>query len=349
MKIALDITPLDPSNPHRVRGSGFYLKHLKEALEQSVNDDEITFFTRGEKIPQSTEVVHYPYFEPFFLTLPPKNSVPTVVTVHDLTPIKFKNNFPSGLRGAIKWQIQKKRLKKADIIITDSYASKDDIIKITGYNDKKVKVIPLAAGKLFKKITSEQIVSTRKKYSLPEKYILYVGDVTWNKNLPRLLNAIKRTDLPAVLVGKSIANRDFDHTNPWNSDLVKVQKIITQSSKITALGFVSDHDLVAIYNAATVFVMPSLYEGFGLPILEAMSCGAPVITAPVGSLPEVAGDAALFADPYSIEDIAEKIEQVFRNEELQKELSEKGIERSEKFSWDKTAKLTLQVYKNLST
>lgn len=347
MKISLDITPLDSANPHRVRGSGFYLKHLKEALEQCVKEEELIFFTRGQKIPSDVDIVHYPYFEPFFLTLPSKFLFPSVVTVHDLTPIKFKNNFPSGIKGSIKWHIQRNRLKKANIIITDSFASKNDIIKILGFNDRKIKVIPLAAGKSFKKVSNEIVESVRRKYSLPAKFVLYVGDVTWNKNLPRLLKAINKTNYPLVLVGKAIASKDFDDSNPWNTDLVQVQKMITLNPKITALGYVSDHDLVAIYNAATIFVMPSLYEGFGLPVIEAMSCGTPVITSTEGSLPEVAGDAAIYTDAYSVDNIAECLKKIFPDENIRAKLSENGLERSKKFTWEKTARSTLQVYNEL--
>ena len=344
MKIALDITPLDSTSPHRVRGSGFYLKHLKESLIQYVDKEELIFFTRGEKLPNDVNITHFPYFEPFFLTLPSKNSTRTIVTVHDLTTIKFRNNFPSGIKGSLKWHLQKRRLKKADTIITDSFSSKKDIAEIISFPEKKIKVIPLAAGKVFKRVSFEQIQQIRKKFSLPEKFVLYVGDVTWNKNLPRLLKAVRKLNIPLILVGKSIASNDFDRTNSWNNDLIEVQNIITSSDKFKALGFVNDHDLVALYNASTLFAMPSLYEGFGLPVLEAMSCGTPVITSGEGSLPEVAGDAAIFVDAHSIDDIAENINKVFTNENLIRELSDKGLERARKFTWEKTARQTLSVY-----
>lgn len=347
MKIALDITPLDLKNPHRVRGSGFYLKHLKDALVKCVDKEELIFFSQGEIVPRDVDLFHFPYFEPFFLTLPSKNLTKTIVTVHDLTTIKFTSNFPSGIKGSIKWQLQKRRLKNADAIITDSFSSKKDIKNILNYPEKKIKVIPLAAGELFKPIVQEKITEVKKKYELPEKFVLYVGDVTWNKNLPRLVKAVKKLNIPLILVGKAIASKEFDSKNPWNKDRIEVQNLIHSSEKIKALGFVNDHDLVAMYNAATLFVMPSLYEGFGLPVLEAMSCGTPVVTSGEGSLPEVAGDAAVIVDAYSIEDIAQNIDKVFSDEDLRSKLSEKGLERAQKFTWEKTAHQTLSVYHDI--
>ena len=345
MKIALDISPLEKGNEHRTRGSGFYLKYLKSSLQQYASNEEFIYFTRREKIPRDVDIIHLPYFEPFFLTLPSKFDQKTIVTVHDLTPIKFKDNFPVGIKGNIKWQLQKSRLKKADFIITDSYSSKKDIVEIIKISEKKVKVIYLAAGEGFTKVCTEDIQALRKKFALPPKFVLYVGDVTWNKNLPRLVKAMTKLKLPLVLVGKALSDKNFDRTNPWNKDLLEVHKLIEKADNIVTLGFVNNIDLVALYSAATVFAMPSLYEGFGLPVIEALQCGTPVITSGEGSLSEVTGDAAVIADAYSMLDIADKIQKVFLDLALQADLSEKGIERAKKFTWEKTARQTLAVYR----
>jgi glycosyltransferase involved in cell wall biosynthesis len=241
--------------------------------------------------------------------------------------------------------MQKFALKKADAIITDSNCSKNDIIKYVGISKDKVSVVYLAAGEEFKVLEKgpwEKEIS--KKYNLPEKFVLYVGDVTWNKNLPRLIEAVQKEYLPLVMVGKALTEEGFDKDNPWNRDLVKVHELISKDKKITRLGFISSEDLVKIYNLASVFIMPSLYEGFGLPILEAMSCGCPVVTTKEGSLEEVAGDAAYFVDGYSLESIREGIKKVFSNDKLRKELTAKGLGNVNKFSWEKTAKETLAVY-----
>jgi glycosyltransferase involved in cell wall biosynthesis len=352
LKIGIDISPLETG--HKVRGVGFYLTHLKNALVKYFPNNEYVFFQRGEKLPSDVKVVHFPYFEPFFLALPIYNKFKTVVTVHDLTPIVFQQAFPSGIKGKLKWQMQRYALKRASAVITDSNSSKKDIRKYAGVRENKINVVYLAAGEQFMKLKTDNIKlkEVRKRYGLPEKFVLYVGDVTWNKNLPRLIDAVQKLKMPLVMVGKSLIQEDYDKTNPWNADLISVQtKLKTENLKpkhqVIRLGFVPDEDLVAIYNLATVFVMPSLYEGFGLPVLEAMACGCPVITSKEGSLPEVAGDAAYYVSAYDMDDIADGIEKVFNDDNLQKELKQKGLEQVKKFSWKTTAEETLKVYENV--
>lgn len=350
MKIAIDVSPLEGkfSMQHRVRGTGFYLKNLRNSLTKYFNKDEYTFFTRGEKIPKKVDLVHYPYFEPFFLTLPFLSSYPFIVTVHDLTPLVFRDNFPVGLKGKIKWNLQVKRLKKARRIITDSNSSKNDIAKLTGIEKERIDVVYLASGENFKnkKLSTQKINQLRDKYSLPEKFALYVGDVTWNKNLPRLIEGAVMAKVPLVLAGKTLVEKNFDKSNPWNQDLLKTQKLSDENKRIVKrLGFVDDDDLADLYNLATLFAMPSLYEGFGLPILEAMSCGCPVITSKEGSVSEVAGDSAYFINPYDVNEISEGLKKVFNDKKLQIELSKKGLDQAKKFSWKKTAEKTNESYR----
>lgn len=348
MKIAIDVSPLKNGHflQHRVRGTGFYLENLKRFLLKYYPDNQYIFFTRGENLPNNIDLVHYPYFEPFFLTLPFLSNFKTIVTVHDLTPLVFPKNFPRGIKGELKWQLQKLSLKKANGIITDSISSKNDIIKHAGISEDKISVVYLAAGEEFKKIHNSgfRIQNLRKKYGLPGKFVLYVGDTTWNKNLPRLIEAIQRTKIPLVLIGKAIAEKVFDRGNPWNQDIIKVQRLVEKDKNIFCLGFIPTEDLITIYNLATVFAMPSLYEGFGLPILEAMSCGCPVVTAAKGSIPEIASGAAYYVDPYSFEGIAEGLKKVFYDRELQKDLSSRGLKWTKSFSWKKTAEKTIEAY-----
>jgi glycosyltransferase involved in cell wall biosynthesis len=350
MNIALDITPLSDNRllSHRVRGTGFYLQNLKNSLVEFFPDNKYQFFKKGDRLDEATDLVHYPYFEPFFLTLPLNKSHKTIVTVHDLTPLVFPKQFPSGIKGNIKWQIQKLNLQRVDRIITDSNCSKEDIAKFAGVKKDKIDVVYLAAGKEFTSIKNKELsIKTKDKYKLPEKFVLYVGDVTWNKNLPRLIKAVGKINVPLVMVGKSLLEAEFDKTNPWNQDLVKTQELIAQNPDIHALGFVPTEDLVALYNLATAFVMPSLYEGFGLPILEAMASGCPVITSRAGSLLEVAGDAAFFVDAEDIDSIADGINEVFENTNQQTDLSERGLVQAKKFSWKKTAADTLKAYRQV--
>jgi len=149
------------------------------------------------------------------------------------------------------------------------------------------------------------------------------------------------------MAGKALSEEKFDKTNPWNHDLVETHKLIEGDKRFIRLGFVPVEDIVTLYNTAAVFVMPSVYEGFGLPAIEAMQCGCPMVTTKGGSLPEVAGDAAYYVDGYDIHSIANGIGEVYFSPELQQDLSEKGISQSKKFSWKKTAEKTLEVYKRV--
>lgn len=351
MNIAIDVSPLKTGNflSHRVRGTGFYIENLKNSLLKYFPDNKYTYFNHKQKLGNDIDIVHYPYFEPFFLSLPIFKKHKTIVTVHDLTPFVFPKEFPSGIKGKIKWQIQKFALKKADKIITDSFSSKKDIVKYCSIQEEKIEVIYLAAGEEFKKVQSSEFraQSLRKKYGLPEKFALYVGDATWNKNLPRLIKAIQKINVPLVMVGKALADNNFDKSNPWNKDISEVQKLIDNDKNILILGFVPQEDLIMLYNISAVFVMPSLYEGFGLPILEAMSCGCPVVTTKEGSIKEIAGDAAFFIDAYTIDNIVLGIKKVFEDKSIQNMLSDKGLAQAKKFSWQKTAKETAQVYKTV--
>lgn len=347
MKIAIDISPIKGSaKGHKIRGVGFYIEYLKRALVEYFPQNQYQFFTKGDSIEKSTDIVHYPYFEPFFLSLPVVKRHRTVVTVHDLTPIIFPQHFPPGLKGKLRWQIQKNNLRLSDGIITDSYTSQKDIARILGVRKKQINVTYLAASDEFSKLQPgkwrQQII---KKYNLPEKFVLYVGDITWNKNIPRLIEATKEINLTLVMVGKTIAESNFDSTNPWNKDLVMVQKMIKGDKRFIRLGFVPTADLAALYNIATVFVFPSMYEGFGLPIVEAMQSGCPVVLSKEGCLPEIGGKAVYYVNPYNINSIADGIGEVFFTGKVQKDLSEKGLKQAQKFSWKKTAEETINAYK----
>ena len=349
MNIAIDISPLkrDHYLQHRVRGTGFYIEHLRKSLTQNFPDNKYTFFTKGEKL-SNIDIVHCTYFEPFFLTLPFIKKNKTVVTVHDLTPLVFPANFPRGKKGEVKWQIQKFNLKKMDAIITDSISSKKDIERYAGIESAKINVVYLSAGEEFKPCKDEsKKIAVRKKYNLPEKFILCVGDATWNKNLPRLIEAVKNMKLKLVMVGQAISQKNFDKSNPWNKDLLKVQNLIKENKEIIAIGFIPTEDLVTLYNTATVFAMPSLYEGFGLPVLEAMACGCPVVVSKEGSIPEIAGEEALYVDAYSTESIARGLSELFNKESLQRKYSQIGVTQAKKFSWKKTAEDTFSVYKKI--
>ncbi len=351
MNIALDITPIssNSNSQHKVRGVGFYIKNLKNSLTKYLPDNNYQFVDDLNKIDSSTNLLHIPYFDPFFVHLPKFKKYSTIVTIHDLTPLIFPEHFPIGLKGNIKWQIQKHLVKQADAIITDSQSSKKDIVSLLKFNSEKVHVVYLAAGEEFKRSINNQKQKREMltKYNLPERFVLYVGDVTWNKNLPLLIKAVKKQQIPLVMIGSALSQANYDRTNPWNSDLNMINKEIENVKYIHTLGFVPSQDLVDIYNLATCLVLPSIYEGFGLTVLEAMQCGCPVITTRNGSLPEIAGNAALYINGEDENDIIEGIQKLFSSEKLQKELCLKGLEQARNFSWEKTAKQTMNVYKSV--
>lgn len=344
MKIAIDISPLQSG--HKVRGVGFYLSYLKKTLLEFYPENEYHFFKQGDQVPTFVDLVHYPYFDPFFHTLPFYKKYKTIVTVHDLTPLVFPEQFPAGVKGNLFWITQRFTLQKVDSILTDSYASKKDVERIVDYPSEKITVAYLAAGDEFRKIKDVSILNaTKKKYRLPDEFILYVGDVTWNKNVPRLIDAVEYLKVPLVMVGKALVAQNVDEHNKWNKDLIEAQRKAKQNKNIIRLGFVPTEDLVGIYNLATIFAFPSVYEGFGLPVVEAMQSGCPVIISREGCMPEVGGTAAEYFDGYDTQSLISVLQKVLNSRKLQRELSENGLEQAKKFSWQKTAEKTITTYK----
>lgn len=296
---------------------------------------------------ENFNLVHYPYFDPFKLTLPFRK-IPTIVTVHDLIPRQFKAHYPVGIKGEINWLIQKNRLKKADYIITDSHTSKYIIADITKYPVDKIYTIYLAASSLFKPIKDQKTLQKiKKKYQLPHKFVLYVGDINWNKNIPQLVNACLDLKYPLVIVGSAVTRKNVEN-HPWNQDLLWLQSIALkyQSTREMVLtGFVPEADLVSIYNLATVYCQPSIAEGFGLTVLEAMACGCPVCYSLTSSLEEIVDYNGQPFNPTSTTSIKKAIKTVWISPNLAKKLSLKGLKHSRTFSWRQTALQTLAVYK----
>lgn len=345
MKIAIDATPLETG--HKKRGIGFYTKHLIETLRSVDKTNEYILFTRGQKLPK-VDLVHYPYFDLFFLSLPLKKLYKTVVTIHDLTPLVLPEFYLKGLRGTIKFQVQKFSTRNVDGIITDSENSKKDIIRFLNFPTEKIFKVFLAPDEIFKPISDENFLAqVKKKYNLSEKFLLYVGDVNLHKNLKRLLAAISQFNLPVVMVGEALVKENLTETQELLRDIER----LNLEKKVQRLGFVQSEDLVGIYNLATLLVEPSLYEGFGLPVLEAMSCGTPIACSNSSSLPEVGGKALVYFNPESVDEIASSIQKIFNWQQKQPskydELKRRGVSQAAKFSWEKTAKETLRIYQKV--
>lgn len=345
MNIAIDSSPL--SNDHKYRGIGQYTKLLIESLRQFEPTHTYTLFTRKESIPKDADIVHYPYFDPFFLTLPIRKTKPTVVTVHDLIPIVHADHFLAGIKGRAKWLIQRSSLQSSDAVITDSYASKRDIVNHCGLTDDTVHVVSLAPSPIYHVVHRESILNTsRKKYALPVKFILYVGDVNWNKNIEGLLQAfalLKKQirDIHLVLVGES-----FTHSSlPEAISLRELINTLGIRTSVHFLGYVSDEDLKSIYNLAAAYVQPSFAEGFGLPVLEALTCGTPTVVAKSSSLLEIAGPSVM-VDPMKHDDIARGMS-VAITLKSNSQYQSKAKTWVEKFSWEKVAHEVVNVYRGI--
>ncbi len=347
MKVAIDVSPLrnGDKSGHKVRGIGSYVEQLLSSLQARHRQDTYLPFASISDIPEAADLVHFTYFDPYFINLPLVKKKKYIVTVHDMIPLLFPTLFPPGVKGRLRWLIQKRLLTKADHIICVSNASKRDVVKIANVAKEKITVVYNAASEKFgRRVDASILKDVRKKYNLPAQFALYVGDVTPNKNVPRLIRSLAPLSLSLVLVGKALSEMNFDPENKMNIDLVAVSNLVKNNPKVLRLGFVSEEDLAILYQLATVFVMPSLYEGFGLPVLEAMKSGCPVITSNCGSLPEVTGDAAIVIDPQDEESIRKGVAQVLSSAALQKSLSVKGKIQAEKFSWSDTARFTQEVY-----
>ncbi|KKU44693.1 MAG: Glycosyl transferase group 1 [Microgenomates group bacterium GW2011_GWC2_46_7] len=338
MKIALCTSPL--STASRTRGVGAYTRELISALRSSFLADEFVE-TTGNPYSVKADLVHYPFFDPFFLTLPWRFPKPTIVTIHDLIPLKNPTHFPAGKKGRLKWQVQKFRARRAKAILTDSDSSASNIHSLMGIPKEHIHVVPLASAT--SRTTLSLIPKLKKLYHLPDRYILYVGDVNWNKNLPGLIQAFAKLDNASthlVLVGKVFADE------PNIPEYLAVKSAIADSLKpklIHRLGYVPSHHLGAIYREATLYCQPSWDEGFGLPVLEAMKAGCPVISSNRGSLQGVGGDAAVYFDPAK-DDLTLILESLLASSTKREALIAAGLLQAKKFTWEKTAKLTRDVY-----
>ncbi|MBM3209514.1 glycosyltransferase family 4 protein [Candidatus Shapirobacteria bacterium] len=338
IRVHIDDRPL--KNGSAFRGVGEYTRNLIKALSK---EESLSIVMANE----NPDIVHYPSFDPFFLTLPILKKKPIVVTVHDIIPLVFPEHFPPGIRGNIKFQIQKISLGNAAAVITDSENSRKDIEKYLGCPEEKVFVIPLAPAGEFKQLTiSNQRLAVWERYKLPDRFILYVGDVNYNKNILGLVGAfskLKSQNLKLLLIGKAFENREL----PEVKVTLQLIEELDLVNEVKVLGFVPTKDLVEIYNLATVYCQPSFYEGFGLPVLEAMACGCPVVAANTASLPEICGNAARMVDPHDVADIALGLEEVSEDEKMRRDLIRKGLKQAGKFTWEKVARETIGVYEKV--
>lgn len=269
---------------------------------------------------------------------------PYVVTIHDLIYLLYPEDGPSRLSFYYARFMLKKASEKAEIVITDSEYSRRDIIRYLGMPEDRLITIPAAAAEAFRPLNeTADRDKIKEKYGVKKDFILYAGNHHRHKNILTLLEAFGH------LREKSFYNLVIAGGGDWRTkELVReVQKLNLQDDVIFT-GFVSPEDLPLLYNAASLFVFPSLYEGFGLSPLEAMACAVPVIASNKGSLPEVLGNAAVLIDPLNSVELRAAMEKVLGSQELRRELGRKGLEQAKSFSWRNTAEKMFNLFNKIS-
>jgi glycosyltransferase involved in cell wall biosynthesis len=370
MKLCIDARPMQ--NAHRTRGVGVLLTNLLQEMGRQSTDEQVTLVVQaGEAMPvlfrheARTEtfrlrrpnrfnwiadqlflpqIVRQSGAECFFATdfnsyLLPQPGVAVVSMVYDLIPFIY----PEVMAGQplpvrIGWRMNFRKLKQSTACIAISAATRDDMVRMLGIPEKRIRVIyPGIDHSLFTLDNASDLERRRQllaRLDISGRFLLYVGDSEPRKNLQRVLAALAGipADIKLVLAGKR-APTDR-RLQSWIQELRLDGRVLTP-------GFVADSDLPLLYGAADAFIFPTLYEGFGFPLVEAMACGCPVITSNLSSMPEVAGGACLLVDPCSVDEIRAAIWQVTEDAALRQELTAAGLRRAADFSWERSAAATL--------
>lgn len=275
---------------------------------------------------------------------PIRGSVRVVVNIHDLAILRYPQKFRRWHRTWTSWLLPRVA-RTADAVVALSEATKQDIVELLGVAPERVAVIPCGIKGEFTAPAPDRgfLGAVRARYALPNDFLITVGAIEPRKNLVRLLKAIKcLTDSHPTLKDLTLV-----HVGPvgWHAD--DVPRAVTDlglGDRVRFLGFVKDAELAALYRLARASVYPSLLEGFGLPVLEAMASGCPVVTSDRSSMPEVAGDAAILVDPMCVESIANGIRRVWESDDLRKDLISRGLRRAASFTWDAAARETVRLY-----
>ncbi len=371
-QICIDATSLDIDASKR--GIGIYAYSLLKGIQESKVSGQDFAFLRFKK---STTRAPYPewaiplsrcpdrllwlasaaFVKPFLLTkgirlfhsTHPNNMLiskhfKTIATAYDLIPLLFydlylKDKF---FNAKLSYKYYLNNLKKADHIIAISEQTRQDCMQHLGINEDRITTIHLGIDKdSFQRIQNEELLErVKEKHFLPSKYFLYVGGADFRKNVIRLVNAFGKiassVEEDLVLVGQWYPQ--------WISTLHHQLQSLGIRQRVHFLSFVETQDLACLYTLTTALLFPSLYEGFGLPVLEAFSCQTPVLCSNNSSLKEIADGCAVLVDPYQEDDIAQGIVKIAQDEKLRQELSVKGYDRSIEFSIDKMTKETIEVY-----
>ncbi|ROR03142.1 glycosyltransferase family 4 protein [Desulfosoma caldarium] len=281
--------------------------------------------------PGSYDLYHATSFVPAAVT-----DIPQVFSLYDLSLICYPQTHPTERVWFFRYW-SRRRLDYATHILTISQYMREEICRLLGWPEEKVTAVPLAPARHFSPRPLEAVALVRKRLGLPKEYLLFVGSLEPRKNIGLAVQALTRCrhDIPLVLVGWTA----------WGDKrwLAEAQ-LHRRRPRLIALGYTDDETLACLYSGATALVYPSLYEGFGLPILEAMACGCPVICSNTSSMPEVAGEAAHLIDPLDPQDLASAIDQVLDASDYRQHLIRAGLKRAAGFSWERTARQTRSVF-----
>ncbi|HJZ48892.1 MAG TPA: glycosyltransferase family 1 protein [Roseiflexaceae bacterium] len=280
------------------------------------------------------------FYMPYHVWAPVRLPCPLISMVYDQIFDRYPRYMPHGYLWPLYKLASYLAIRRSDRIITCSHATERDIVRFTGVDGHKITVIPLGVDARFRPVHDphqRQIVRTR--YGLPEKFVLALGTRRPHKNINRLVAGFAHIagDVPQTLVivgptggGARLRSRTI--------------AALTRQRRIIELQYVEERDLAALYSMAELFVQPSIIEGFGLPVLEAMACGCPVACSNTTSLPEVAGDAALLFDPISVPALAAALRQALLSSDLRHDLSQRGLRRAGQFSWEQTVATTMIIF-----
>jgi glycosyltransferase involved in cell wall biosynthesis len=303
------------------------------------------------------DLIHVPYWASPLLP-----GTPVLVTIHDLIPMLLPA-YQGGAPGRLYNLLVAASARRAAWVLTDSEASRRDIVRHLHIPAHRVEAIPLAAHERFRPIQDPAILDgVRQKYGLPARYLLYLGGLDVRKNVPGILQAFSRLDAPGVAQASAPLRQTCAHER---THLVLAGQLPGQESRlfpdprriaarlgipdrVHLAGWVEQEDKPALYSAALAFVFPSYYEGFGLPPLEAMACGTPVIVSNRSSLPEIVGQGGLCVDPDDVDALARAMRQVLDDGSLRDRLRTAGLAQAGRFNWQKTAQRTLSAYQRVS-
>lgn len=333
----------------KLKNSRFDLRLVSEQPRFSLVDCQVPRFLPAE-IPFLPIVIHRlnpsVFHSPFFLR-PFPLSCPCVITLHDLIPLESLKNKSCPFNRMIFLFFTKLACHLSDAILTPSVSSAKSIQKWCESLDDRLHIIPLAADPLIQRQPKLVVDRTRRKLDLHKPYVLHVGSHLPHKNLENLIiawahimSSTNRNNFRYQLV---LAGREF----PGYSKIRNLVEQLGLKTSVRFLGEVGEDDLSALYSGADLFVFPSKIEGYGLPVIEAMACGTPVVCSNSGSLPEVADGAAWMVEPDNIDSLSNAIDQLIRSPNLREKFSQKGIVRSDQLSWESTAQATHLVYQKV--